>query len=205
MLTFGDLLAQREEEIKRAFDVTAAQRAAELAEVVANAKTELDTQRTNLQNMSQIIESELRELQQQMGSKQGGDPKYGKGFLPRKELRPPKLAKDEQWREWSDHFSEYVEASCLGMKECLRSVAKFESRPDSNMVGQSQHAAMAIHAEALYMAIKHLTEEGSMARKIILSTSGEDGVTVWWSLHNTFTRNHDRVCGHSQQARKESQ
>ena len=44
-------LRQREEEIKRAFDVTAAQRAAELAEVVANAKSEFDNQRTNLQKM----------------------------------------------------------------------------------------------------------------------------------------------------------
>ena len=52
-------LRQREEEIKQAFDVTAAQRAAELAEVVANAKTEFDNQRTNLQNMGQIIENEL--------------------------------------------------------------------------------------------------------------------------------------------------
>ena len=112
-------LRQREEEIKRAFDVTAAQRAAELAEVVANAKSEFDNQRTNLQKMGQIIESELREVQQQVSSRPGGgDGKYGKGFLPLKELRPPKLAKDEQWREWSDHFSDYVEASCTGVKEC---------------------------------------------------------------------------------------
>ena len=39
------------------------------------------------------------------------------------------------------------------------------------------------------MAIKHLTEEGSMARKIVLSAPGEYGFTTWWCLHNTFTRN----------------
>ena len=159
-------LRQREEEIKRAFDVTAAQRAAELAEVVANAKSEFDNQRSNLQKMGQLIESELREVQQQVSSRPGGgDGKYGKGFLPLKELRPPKLAKDEQWREWSDHFSEYADASCTGMKECLRAVAKYESRPDAQVIGQSTHSAMATHAESLHMAIKHLTEEGSMARK----------------------------------------
>ena len=48
---------------------------------------------------------------------------------------------------------------------------------------------MAKHAESLHMAIKHLTEEGSMARKIVLSAPGEDGFTTWWCLHNTFTRN----------------
>ena len=66
LVSLEGTMRQREEEIKRAFDITAAQRAAELAEVVANAKTEFDTQRTNLQNMSRIIESELREVQQQV-------------------------------------------------------------------------------------------------------------------------------------------
>ena len=81
MVTMESTLRQREEEIKKAFDTTAAQRAAELAEVVANAKTEFDSQRSNLQTMGRIIEDELRQVQQQVGGKQG-DPKYGKGFLP---------------------------------------------------------------------------------------------------------------------------
>ena len=182
-------LRQREEEIKQILEVTAAQRATELAEVVANAKSEFDNQRAQLQNMGRIIEAELREVQQQVGGRQSGDPKQGKGFLPLKELRPPKLAKDEQWREWSDHFSEYADASCSGMKECLRAVAKFESKPDASVIGQSAHAAMATYADSLHMAIKHLTEEGSMARNIVLSAPGEDGFTTWWCLHNTFTRN----------------
>ena len=162
--TLESTLRRREEQIQAAFDATAAQRAAELAEVVANAKSEFDNQRSNLQQMGKLIEEELRQVQQQVGEKQA-DPKYGKGFLPLKELRPPKLAKDEQWREWSDHFSEYADASCNGMKECLRAVAKFEAKPDAQVIGQSSHAAMAGHAESLHMAIKHLTEEGSMARK----------------------------------------
>ena len=82
--TLESTLRRREEKIKAAFDVTAAQRAAELAEVIANAKSEFDTQRSNLQNMGRIIEEELRRVQQQVGGKQG-DPKYGKGFLPLKE------------------------------------------------------------------------------------------------------------------------
>ena len=143
--TLESTLRRREEEIQAAFDVTAAQRAAELAEVIANAKSEFDTQRSNLQKMGAVLEEELRQVQQQVGGKQA-DPKYGKGFLPLKELRPPKLAKDEQWREWSDHFSEYADASCSGMKECLRAVAKFESKPDAQVIGQSSHAAMAGHA-----------------------------------------------------------
>ena len=164
VVTLESTLRRREEEIQAAFDATAAQRAAELAEVIANAKSEFDTQRSNLQKLGTVLEQELRQVQQQVGDKQA-DPKYGKGFLPLKELRPPKLAKDEQWREWSDHFSEYADASCNGMKECLRAVAKFEAKPDAQIIGQSSHAAMAMHAESLHMAIKHLTEEGSMARK----------------------------------------
>ena len=97
-------LRQREEAIKHILEATAAQRATELAEVVASAKTEFDTQRANLQAMGRVIEAELREVQQQVSGKMGSDPKY-KGFLPLKELRPPKLVKDEQWREWSDHFA----------------------------------------------------------------------------------------------------
>ena len=156
--------------------------------MIANAKSEFDTQRSNLQKLGTVLEQELRQVQQQVSGKPA-DPKYGKGFLPLKELRPPKLAKDEQWREWSDHFSEYADASCTGMKECLRAVAKFESKPDAQTIGQSPHSEMAKHAESLHMAIKHLTEEGSMARKIVLSAPGEDGFTTWWCLHNTFTRN----------------
>ena len=114
-------------------ETRAAQRAAELAEVVASARSEFDRQREQLQATQRVIESEFRELQQQVGEKGTGDKKY-RGFLPLKELRPPKLANDTQWREWSDQFSEYVEASCSGMKDCLRAVTKFESRPDSNII-----------------------------------------------------------------------
>ena len=73
-------LRQREEEIKQILETTAAQRAAELAEVVASAKSEFDSQRSQLQNMGRIIEAELREVQQQVGGKTRRIPQVRKGL-----------------------------------------------------------------------------------------------------------------------------
>ena len=52
-------IRQREEQVRQVLEVTAAQRAAELAEVVASARSEFDRQREELRNTQRIIEAEL--------------------------------------------------------------------------------------------------------------------------------------------------
>ena len=74
------------------------------------------------------------------------------------------------------------------MRECLKAVAKFESRAEAGMLGASGFGTLATHAESLHMAIKHLTEEGSTARKVVLSSPKEDGFTTWWCLNKHFTQ-----------------
>ena len=59
-------IRDREEAIKTAFDVTAAQRGTELAAVVAQAKSEFDTQRQQLQTITGAVQSEFTKLQQQI-------------------------------------------------------------------------------------------------------------------------------------------
>ena len=100
-------IRDREEAIKIAFDVTAAQRASELAAVVAQAKSEFDTQRQQLQTITGAVQTEFTKLQEQIEQGAAREPghKFGKGFLPVKELKPPKLAKEEQWRDWAEHFA----------------------------------------------------------------------------------------------------
>ena len=78
-------LRQREEEIKQVLDGRAAQRAAELENVVADAKSEFERQREQLRMIGQSIEAEFQGLQQQIDGRQsgaGGYSKCGKGFLP---------------------------------------------------------------------------------------------------------------------------
>ena len=98
---------QREEAIKSAFDATAAQNATDLAAVVAQAKSEFDAQRVQLQTIAGAVQAEFSKLQQQIDESAAREPgqKFSRGFLPVKELKPPKLATEEQWREWSEHFS----------------------------------------------------------------------------------------------------
>ena len=118
-------IRQREEAIKSAFDATAAQHATDLSAVVAQAKSEFDTQRAKqeafaseaqverakLESIASAVQVEFNKLQQQIddssarGSGHEPGAKFTRGFLPIKELKPPKLAKEEQWREWSEHFS----------------------------------------------------------------------------------------------------
>ena len=98
------------------------------------------------------------------------------------------MAKEEQWRDWAEHFSEFVEASTPSMKDCLRAVAKHEDKADRNTVGISSYSVFEPHAEHLYSALKHLTEEGTTARNVVLSTPQEDGFLAWWSLNPTFTQ-----------------
>ena len=122
MATIESTIRDREEAIRIEFDRTAAQRAAQLASVIGDAKAEFDKQRQLLQGITDAVQLEFNKLQQQIeqgGSKDNGN-KNGKSFLPVKELKPPKLCKEEQWRDWSEHFSEFLEASCSGMKECLK-------------------------------------------------------------------------------------
>ena len=97
----------REAAIQTAFDVTAAQRASEFAAVVAQAKSEFDTQRQQLQTITGAVQTEFTKLQEQIEQGAAREPghKFGKGFLPVKGLKPPKLVKEEQWRDWAEHFS----------------------------------------------------------------------------------------------------
>ena len=66
-------IRQREEQVRQVLEVTAAQRAAELAEVVASARSEFDRQREELRNTQRIIEAELKEVYQQVGDRDPGD------------------------------------------------------------------------------------------------------------------------------------
>ena len=85
---------------------------------MAEARTEFDTQRQQLQSITGAVQVEFTKLQQQLdqGSTREAGPKLGKGFLPIKELKPNKFCKEEEWINWSEHFSEFVEATAPGMK-----------------------------------------------------------------------------------------
>ena len=74
------------------------------------------------------------------------------------------------------------------MKECLKLGAKQDKQPDSETVGLSTYSTLAVQSESLYSALKHLTEEGTAARRVITSTPKEDGFTAWWRLNTTFTQ-----------------
>ena len=111
-------IRDREEAIRNMFDQMAAQRAAEMAALVADARTEFDNQRQQLQSITGAVQVEFTKLQQQIdqgGTREAGT-KLGKGFLPIRGLTPHKLSKEEEWRSWSEHFSEFVEATAPGMK-----------------------------------------------------------------------------------------
>ena len=83
VLVLEGTLRQREEEIKAALDTTAAQRAAELASVVAAARSEFETQRAQLQRVVETVEGEFKRFQEQLDSEiGGGGGKETKGFLP---------------------------------------------------------------------------------------------------------------------------
>ena len=116
--TVESMIRDREEAIRSMFEQVSAQRAAEMAALVADARTEFDKQRQQFESISGAVQVEFTKLQQQIdqvGTKDSG-PKLGRGFLPLKELKPPKLSKEEQWRDLSEHFSEFVEAAVPGMK-----------------------------------------------------------------------------------------
>ena len=85
-------IRDREEAIRNTFEQMAAQRAAEMAALVADARTEFDNQRQQLQSISSAFQLEFIKSQQQIdqrsSSKDAG--KFEKSFLPRKELKPSK-------------------------------------------------------------------------------------------------------------------
>ena len=71
---------------------------------------------------------------------------------------------------------------------CLRAVAQHDNKADKDTVGMSSYSAFVQHSEHLYSALKHLAEEGTTTRNVVLSTPQEDGFLAWWSLNSTFTQ-----------------
>ena len=74
------------------------------------------------------------------------------------------------------------------MKDCLKLVAKEDKEPDIETVGLSSYSTLSDRSADIYSALKHLTEEGTAARRVITSTPKEDGFTAWWRLNTTFTQ-----------------
>ena len=69
-------IRDREEAIRVEFDRTAAQRAAQLASVIGDAKADFDKQRQLLQGVTDAVQLEFNKLQQQVeqgGSKESGN------------------------------------------------------------------------------------------------------------------------------------
>ena len=190
MAAMETMIREIKEQGNSAFEAMAAQKAAEMSTLVADIRAEFESQRKQLQTTTGAVQVEFNRLQQQIdqGGTRDAGPKTVKGFLPVKELKPEKLNKEEEWRNWSEHFSEFVEATAPGMKECLKAVAKHEERPDADVVALSMHGHLASHSDSLYSALKHLTADGSAAKRVITSTQKEDGFTAWWSLNATFTQ-----------------
>ena len=59
-------LRQREEEVKAIFDQAAAQRGAEMAALVADAKAEFDRQRSDMQTIASAVEAEFEKVKAQL-------------------------------------------------------------------------------------------------------------------------------------------
>ena len=93
MMAIETMVRTREQDIKDAFEAMAAQKAAEMAVLVADIRAEFESQRKQLQTTTGAVQVEFSRLQQQIdqvGTRDAG-PKLGKGFLPVKELKPNKL------------------------------------------------------------------------------------------------------------------
>ena len=71
-------LRQREEDIRNAFEQTAAQRSTELATIVAEAASEFAQQRSALQTRANAAEAEFIKVKEQLDA--AGSGKQGKGF-----------------------------------------------------------------------------------------------------------------------------
>ena len=83
MMAIETTIRDREEAIRVAFDSTAAQRAAELASVVSDARSEFEKQRQLLQEITAAVQVEFHKLQQQIdqrnvkeGGSRGGKTSY---------------------------------------------------------------------------------------------------------------------------------
>ena len=98
MTAIETTIRTREQDIKKMVEAMAAQKAAEMAALVADVRAEFESQRQQLQTITGAVQVEFSRLQQQIdqGGTRDAGPKFGKGFLPVKELKPNKLAKEEE-------------------------------------------------------------------------------------------------------------
>ena len=93
----------------------------------------------------------------------------GTNFLPWKNMVPSKFGhKPERWREWQEDVRGYFDGTKQGIREVLQSLENENEEQGIEFVRQ-RFPFMAPEGQALWRALKSLTDEGTEARRIVTS------------------------------------
>ena len=83
-------------------------------------------------------------------------------------------SKLERWREWQEDVRGYFDGTKRGIREALQAL-EHENEEQGIEFIRHEYPLMALEGQALWRALKSLTEEGTEARRIVTSVSEEDG------------------------------
>ena len=93
--------------------------------------------------------------------------------------------KVELWREWQEDVRSYIDSNKPGMRELLLALEK-EKEPQGKDFVEQEYPLLAEESTVLWRTLKHLTEDGSEARRVTTGVNEEDGFMAWTKLHQQY-------------------
>ena len=93
--------------------------------------------------------------------------------------------KVELWREWQEDVRGYFDGTRPGIREALQSLENEDEEQGTDFIKQ-EHPSVAAEGQALWRALKNLTEVGSDARRIVTGVPDEDGFLAWSKLAKQY-------------------
>ena len=130
--------------------------------------------------MLRMFDARLKDVERE-GKQSSKD--CSKSLLVAKDMKPPVLDKEDQWRRWKSDIEDYCEEVFPGMKEMLEKVRESDITVDEPWFDGAS-AAWWQRGDTLFRFLKRYT--GTEARRVVLGVPEDNGWEAWRRLHQQF-------------------
>ena len=159
---------------------------------VDSINAELGTVKGAMQNMSnshiaetaslkakaEMLERMLGETQKKNAEEEEKKKKKG-SLMIAKDMKPERMIKEEQWRNWREEVQDYCEEVIVGMKGLMVKVRKMQEEVTENEVGEEWWELR----KTLYNLLKKFT--GDDPKKVVMGVRGDNGWEAWRMLQES--------------------
>ena len=106
-----------------------------------------------------------------------------KSLLHEKDIKPDKLNKEDDWRQWKADVEDYAEEALTGMKDVLEKIRNSDHEINEEWFGQD-HERWWGKGEMLFRFLRRYT--GTEARRVIQGVSDDNGWEAWRKINQHY-------------------